>query len=114
MSLDTSQLSMVFETRGEIVRQGVDPCERKHKGNAQSIEAHKRVLHSKQETYKRIMALISSRGEFGATSKEIAYAFGVELNTISGRFSELKAMRWLRESGERREGAAVLVCEVKQ
>jgi hypothetical protein len=93
----------------DILRVSVDPCERKHGGNPQSEAAHKKVVYTKQATYRRIMDLLTARGEFGATSKEIAGAFGVGLNTISGRFSELKAMRWIKENGERRNGAAVLV-----
>lgn len=104
VSTDPRQLSIE-----DILRLTIDPCANRHKGNPQSVDAHKRVVHSKQETYKRIMDLLKARGGFGATSKEIAGAFGVELNTISGRFSELKAMRWIKESGEKRNGAAVLV-----
>lgn len=96
-------------TRGEIVRMAVDPCERKHRGSETSIAAHQKVVHSKQETYKKIMVLLKSRGSFGATSKEIAYAFGVELNTISGRFSELKMMGWIKPTELRRGGASVLI-----
>lgn len=69
-----------------------DPSARKHKGNPQSRAAYDRVKHTKADTYKSIMSLLEARGEFGATSKEIAAAKGVELNTISGRLSELKAM----------------------
>lgn len=85
-----------------------DPSARKHHNNPQSVAAHDRVKRTKEETYKKIMALLNARGEYGATSKEIAAAFGVELNTISGRFSELKAMGWIEENGSRRDGAAVL------
>lgn len=106
MNADPRQLTI-----GEILRSTLDPCARKHRGNPQSEAAHTRTLHTKQQTYKRIMTLLKARGEFGATSKEIAAAFGVELNTISGRFSELKAMKWIKENGERRNGAAVLVTE---
>ena len=85
-----------------------DPSSRKHHNNPQSVAAHDRVKHTKQDTYKKIMNLLQARGEYGATSKEIAEAFGVGLNTISGRFSELKVMNWIYETGERRNGAAVL------
>jgi hypothetical protein len=88
-----------------------DPCANRHKGNPQSEAAHKRIVHTKQDTYKRITDLLRARGPYGATSKEIAAAFGVQLNTISGRFAEMKQMKWIKETGERRNGAAVLVCE---
>lgn len=86
-----------------------DPSARKHGGNPASTDAHRRVVHSKQDTYRKIMELLKARGTYGATSKEIAGAFGVGLNTISGRFSELKSMQWIRENGLRRDNAAVLV-----
>lgn len=86
-----------------------DPCARKHGGNEMSKLAHSKVVHSKQETYKRIMTLLRARGEYGCTSKEIAAAMGKQLNCISGRFAEMKQMGWIKENGERRNGAAVLV-----
>lgn len=102
---------MSFEqlTIDQVLRMTLDPCANRHKNNPQSVEAHKKVVHTKQDSYKRIMDLLKARGSYGATSKEIAAAFGVELNTISGRFSEMKAMLWIKESGERRNGAAVLI-----
>lgn len=102
----TQQLSIL-----EVIER--DVCERRHRGNPQSVEAHKKVVHTKQETYKKIMDLVRAREEFGATSKEVAYAMGKQLNCISGRFSELRAMGWLKDSGIRRNGAAVLVVETK-
>lgn len=96
-------------TIDQILRLAVDPCERKHGGSPTSIEAHKRVVYTKEEVYKRTTALLKARGTYGATSKEIAAAFGVELNTVSGRFSEMKSMNWIKENGERRNGAAVLI-----
>ena len=99
MNTSQQQLDLIFR----------DPSARKHGGNPQSVAAHKRVIHTKQDTYRKIMELLTARGSYGATSKEIAAAFGVELNTISGRFSELKAMNWIKENGQRRDNAAVLV-----
>lgn len=96
-------------TIDQVLRIAVDPCERKHGGNPQSVAAHERVKYTKEEVYKRTTALLKARGSHGATSKEIAAAFGVELNTISGRFSEMKQMGWIKENGERRNGAAVLI-----
>lgn len=86
-----------------------DPTERKHGGNEESVAAHTKVTPSKTETYRKIMDLVRARGEFGATSKEVSYAMGKQLNCLSGRFSELRAMGWLKDSGLRRDGAAVLV-----
>lgn len=104
MSTDPRQLTI-----DEVLRLTIDPCANRHKGNPQSVEVHKRVVHTKQETYKRIMDLLRARGEYGCTSKEIAAAMGKQLNCISGRCSELRAMKWVKDSGARREGAAVLI-----
>lgn len=93
-------------TIDQILRVAADPCENRHLGNPQSIEAHKRVLHSKEETYKRIIEVLKTRGP--STSKEIATALGVQLNCVSGRYSELKALGRIQETGIKRMGAAEL------
>lgn len=86
-----------------------DPSARKHKGSPTSVAAHDRVAHTKQDSYKWIMELLTARGEYGATSKELAASKGIDLHKVSGRLSELKAMQWIKENGLRRDGAAVLV-----
>ncbi len=86
-----------------------DPSVKKHGGNVQSGTAHQRVVKTKQESYRKILSLLEERREHGATSKEIASVFGVQLNRISGRFSELRAQGLIKDSGARRDGAAVLV-----
>lgn len=89
-----------------------DPSARKHRNNPQSVAAHKKIVHTKQDTWKEITDLIAARGEYGATSKEIAAAQGKLLHAISGRLAELKQMKWIKENGQRRDGAAVLVVMV--
>lgn len=90
----------------------LDPSSRKHGGNPQSVDAHERVKPAKRETWARILEYVRSKGS--ATSKEYAAAIGVDLNCVSGRFSELLGMGALVRTGERRDGAAVLVAiEVK-
>ena len=86
-----------------------DPSARKHKNNPQSVAAHKRIARTKADTWKEITELIAARGEYGATSKEIASALGKPLHYLSGRMSELKQMGRIKENGQRRNGAAVLV-----
>jgi hypothetical protein len=86
-----------------------DPSQRKHRGNPQSVAAHKRVAHTKADTWKQITELIAARKEYGATSKEVAGALGKPLHFLSGRLSELKQMGWIKENGQRRDNAAVLV-----
>lgn len=102
---------MNFDQIEQTLRIAVDPCERKHKGNPESVEAHKRVRHTKEETYRAILDYVRSVG--GATSKEIARAlgYGEAINKISGRLSELKSgpHQRLKKSGVVREGSAELV-----
>ena len=83
-----------------------DITRRKHKGNAESRDAVKRVAPHKSKAYADILTFLHVRGEH--TSKEIAADWRVELNTISGRFSELKAGGIIEATKERREGAAIL------
>lgn len=98
-------------TIDQILRMVTDPCTSRHRGNPQSVEAHAKVLHGKAETYQKILDYVEKRG--GATSKEIALALGhgAGVNKISGRLSELRYCKppKLKDSGERRQGAAVLV-----
>ena len=94
-------------TIDEILTRAVDPCENRHKGSPQSVVAHERVLPSKDATYKRIMEVLTMKGPL--TSKEIARALNViGLNYISGRFSEMKALGWIEETGNTRQRAAEL------
>ena len=91
----------------EILIRGADPSENRHLGNPQSVAAHARVIHTKEETYKRIMEVLNTRGP--STSKEIAAALNIQsLNCISGRFSEMKQLCWIEETGVKRRGAAEL------
>jgi hypothetical protein len=87
----------------------IDVCENRHRNSPESIDAFEKVKHSKQAVYGRIMFLAQQRGERGVTSHEVAGALGRPLNCISGRLSELRMMGKLRKSGERRNGAAVLI-----
>jgi Fic family protein len=41
------------------------------------------------------------------TAKEVARFLNVELNTISGRFSELRKLNFIREKNKRRENSMV-------
>jgi len=85
----------------------IDITSRKHRGSPESVEAHDRVVQSKELMRERIMYVVQDRGD--ATSKEIAYALGKQLHAISGRCSELVMQGRLKKSGKRRNGAAVLV-----
>ena len=88
----------------------LDPCRLRSRNNENSAQAHRRVVaKGKARVYREIYALIELLGPL--TSKEIAKELDRPLNTISGRFSEMKSKQLLllAENGDRREGAAVLM-----
>lgn len=105
--------SMSFEqlTIDQVLRSTLDPCERKSRGNENSKAAHAKIVHSKAETHAKILDYVKLRN--GATVHEISNAlgYGDAINRVSGRLSELKLMKppKLRESGLKRNGAAVLI-----
>ncbi len=76
-----------------------DPCARKHGGNPESVAAHSRV---KKDAYQRnILLYLEKHGP--ATADAIADAFGVGLNRLSGRFSELNKAGKIERTGEKRK-----------
>lgn len=102
------QQALNFTSINDTLIQLSDITRNRHRDNPQSNAAHERIVHTKEDTYKRILKYVDSVGR--ATSKEIAAAlgYGKEMHRISGRLSELKAMNRLRGTGESREGAEVL------
>lgn len=82
-----------------------DVTANRHKGNAESVAANPSELR-KRESHERILELLR---QSNLTSKEIAARLGVELHTISGRFSELRhQLKLITTTGTKRDGAAVL------
>lgn len=86
-----------------------DICIHRHKGNAESVAANERVAPFKDRDRERIYRWFLEKAKGGATSKDVTRCLGIPYTTVSGRLSELKAAKWLRETGQRRDGAAVLV-----
>lgn len=91
-----------------------DITESRHGGNPESQEAFESVKADSSSLRKRIWTFIHARGQEGATVDEIESASGLRHQTVSARVSELKAMKLLVPSGERRKTssgrfAAVLV-----
>lgn len=76
----------------------------KHKGNEQSVRAH-RYNHNLEADRNEVLRLIA---ECPRTMKEIAAVMGKEFNAVSGRGSELKRLGLVRKTGEVRDGSAVL------
>ncbi len=87
----------------------IDVCENRHRNSPESQSAFEKVKHGKQLMYQRIMYLAQQRKEYGITVHEVSHQFGKTPNEVSGRLSELKMLGKLKKSGERRNGAAVLI-----
>jgi len=81
-----------------------DICERKHGGNPNSVAANERIVPSKDAVRARVLEVVRLHSQI--TLAELAEMWGVEKNTISGRFSELKT-RGLIEQRGRRDGCGI-------
>ena len=99
-----------FEMSTQLsILDALDICASRHGGSQESIDAHSRIIHSKEDKHQRIMKLVQARDGYGLTCKELAAAWGTHPNNVSGRLSELVQRGKLKKSGERRNGAAVLI-----
>jgi len=83
-----------------------DICKNRHRGSEESIAAFRRMRPIAARN--RVMADIRRAGPQGITAKELAEHWNVGLNTISGRFSELKKDGLIRKIGVR-DGCGVYV-----
>jgi len=88
----------------------IDICESRHRGSPESAAAFEKIAGSKQAMYDRILNFARGQQE-GITVHEVAAAFGKTPNCVSGRLSELRMLGKLKKSGQRRNGAAVLLIE---
>ena len=89
-----------------------DITSRRHGGNVQSELAFERAVQSGQIKIDRlrVLAEVKSQGTHGLTCKELAKKWGVDMNRVSGRFSELKKRGKIRKvQGLVRLGSAVCV-----
>lgn len=83
-----------------------DVCRNRHRGNPQSVAANRLVDPMKTSMRTTIYNLLAAGA--GMTLKELGQKLGKQLNQISGRISELKADNKIYETGEVRNGCAVL------
>lgn len=75
-----------------------DVCRQRHGGNPQSEEANDRIQPHKEMDRQKVLAAVVASGDVGVTCKELAAAWGVGQNNISGRFTELKDDFYIRQS----------------
>mgnify|MGYP005814645955 CR=1 FL=1 len=90
-----------------------DVCARRHRGNSNSAVANRKLQRYKPNVRERIYAMIAANGQSGMTLREIAAAMNKLPHQISGRLSELKLERRIRQIGER-DGFAVYVIRDKR
>lgn len=95
-----------------------DVCRHRHGGAAPSVEAWERTKDLVQDDHYTIMRLIQTRRQKGRGLTAKAYArykgwqkrCRVELNTVSGRFAELKnAGRIVRHATARRNKCGIWI-----
>jgi hypothetical protein len=92
-----------------------DPCASKHGGAETSTSAHNRVRPHKRVIYERVLAIIRARGSAGATVHELAEVLDTFPSNISGRLTEMRALRLLTYKLDsdgakvKRRGACVLL-----
>lgn len=84
-----------------------DICQTKHGGNQQSIEAYESALPRMAETRKQVLVAVRQAMDAGITAKEYAERSGRQLNTVSGRFSELSREGWIERTNRTRNKSAV-------
>ena len=82
---------------------GIDICQNRHGGNAESVAANQTVDKTRGQ-----QMVIGVLVKHNATAKEIAAELGVGINVISGRCSELKRAGAAKATGVRREGSMEL------
>lgn len=87
-----------------------DITSNRHRGNIQSELAFEQATKSgKIDTDRRkVLEAVIEAGPIGLTCKELANQWGVGMNHLSGRFSELKKANKIKQQG-RRENSGVCV-----
>ena len=83
-----------------------DICQNRHGGNPESVAAYNRLLKGKKKAALRVYEWIKKKGDTGVSCKELAPEMGVDMSTISGRFTELRK-EGLIEKIAVRDGSAV-------
>jgi len=79
----------------------LDITRRKHGGNPESAQAHARRAGKWPQQRARVLAAIRLAGPQGLTCDELADKWGVGMNCLSGRFSELRKAGAIRKAGTR-------------
>lgn len=78
-----------------------DICARRHRGNPRSKAAFERLKPDLQGQREKVYRAVLEAGQDGLTCRELAKRWGVGMNQVSGRFSELKRDGRVKVVGER-------------
>lgn len=84
-----------------------DICENKHGGTFTSKAAFERAQPHMSKSQLDVLFAVEMSLDIGLTAKEYANRNGLQLNTISGRFTELAREGWIMRTDEKRNGCAV-------
>lgn len=87
-----------------------DISRRRHRANAASEDANRRVDPRKSDLRRKILDYLRGWPE-GRTCKEVSTDVPLAYTTASARLSELKRDALVVETGIRRDGAAVVRCK---
>ena len=85
-------MRLLAEFKHNIISMNTDITQRRHGGNVQSELAFEEANLSGRLQRDRLEVLNAVRlaGTYGITCKELAHEWGVGMNHVSGRFTELK------------------------
>ena len=84
-----------------------DICQNKHGGTFTSAAAFERAKPNMSKSRQDVLFAVEMSLDIGITAKEYAQKRGLQLNTISGRFTELARDGWIMRTDETRDGCAV-------
>ncbi len=86
-----------------------DITENRHQGNPESVAAFQSIQSALPRQTLRVLQEIAAAGQRGLTCRELAAAWGVGMNKISGRFSELKKEGLVTKVGVREKSGIVII-----
>lgn len=67
-----------------------DITKNRHGGNANSVEAHNKLLAVKGQRRQEVLGWIKTFGKYGGTLEQICQRSNLDITQVSGRVSELK------------------------
>lgn len=83
-----------------------DITENRHKGNPESVAAFELIHHKLPRQRRMVLDAVQRCPKRGLTCRELKLRWGVDMNAISGRFTELKKRKLIFTQGTR-DGCAI-------